>query len=179
MKRNLSITALLIASIALLGCTTNQLSTDLAVVADASTAATVVLTGLSIAGVIPPAVADKVVTYLEQVNAAIPDVQKELNSTDPLPQKITVISVALSNYISVDIPDLPIVGQAMITAIEEALKVFLKDLKASTPALLAVRGSQAPAPLKLSHTDQQIMNAAVKQAKDNLKRLAEYRRVKK
>jgi outer membrane murein-binding lipoprotein Lpp len=149
MKRNLSITALLIASLSLLGCTTNQLSTDLSVVADASTAATVVLTGLSIAGVIPPAVADRVVTYLQQVNAAIPDVQKELNSTDPLPQKITVISAALSKYIAVDIPGLPPGLQTLVTSIGDAIQLLLTHLKASTPA--------------------------VAKAKANLKRLAEYR----
>jgi hypothetical protein len=121
------------------GCsqTTSQLVNDLNAVADGAEASVVVATSLVAAGVIGADVAAQVSVYATAVGVACNTATAELNSNDPNPVKITVISAAFAKAASYAFGSNQPIIAAAITALSNFISVFLTDLNSSTVLKLA------------------------------------------
>ena len=129
----------LLCTLMLTSCSnkTSDLIVALGAVQDAASVAVVVAQGLVAVGKLDPQVATLVDTYAKLTSEAVTKSIAELNTSDPNPQKISVITAAFTPLL------VPSLGsnvsaqvQAVVQAVVSAIQIFLGQL-GGTPAKLA------------------------------------------
>jgi hypothetical protein len=176
MKKLLSLFLALVLCLVSVGCSTqtSDLVTALNAVSDASSVAVVVTSSLVAMGKLDPAVGDQVSQYATAVGGAVTTSIAELNSSDPNPQKITVISAAFAKVAA------PAIGSAAganaqqvsaaIDAVSAAVKIFLGRLNSSGTLKLA---NAAPtAKIKLEPGDKALMKQIQKKNAETMAKAA-------
>lgn len=156
-KKSFRVGIALALVLALVGCTTSQVTTDINIVAEGAAA---VVTALSVAGVVSPAVAAQITNYARQASQLVIDVNKELaNSADSKIQQWTVISGYFAAIVVPNIPGVPTSVATTIAILDAALVALegaLASQLGSTPTMTAKvhnAGIALPAPVGKSMTD--------------------------
>ena len=162
MKSTLAVLMAFILCLASVGCgtgTTSTLITALNVVSDAANVAVVITSSLAAAGEVDPVVAAAVSAYATGIGTAVNTVA-ELNSSDPNPQKILVITTAFANVaVPAFGPDALLVGAA-IKAVSAAVQVLLSQLNSAGVTALARTAPRAT--ISLTGRDKSALKAIKK-----------------
>ncbi len=172
MENMKSILAVLMASIlclASVGCgsgTTSGLITALNVVSDAANVAVVLTSSLAAAGEVSPAVAAEVSAYATGIGTAVNTAVSELNSSDPNPQKILIITTAFANVtVPAFGPNAPEIA-AVINAVSAAVQVLLSQLHSA--GLTALARTAPTATLNLTKADKSALKVIKKKTAETL-----------
>jgi len=165
MKNTITIFLLSLIFVAVLilsACSTSQLSTDLTVLSDACTAATVAVPIVEASGILPSGIGNIILAYTGAVSTAASQSAAELLTKDP----VSVMDTKIIGYFAdVAVPALgPTVGpevQALVNAIASAVQLFLSQINSPTAVKLAhsVEGSK---PLSLSMGDRHALGGLQK-----------------
>lgn len=146
--KNVKIAMAVCLALILTACTASDLTLALNAVADAASVA-------AIAGTLLDGPAGTLVaTYAGQVSAVIPEVQTELNSSDPLPTKINKIAKDFADVVVPDVGGSPQM-KALVDAISAAIQAFLGQLHLQVPKAAAITH------FKLSYGDRHEVARAV------------------
>ena len=135
-RRNAIVSAVLVASLALSGCSPSGSIGALSACVAASEAVVAVLEGT---GNIDPATAKQIFAYLDVVSTDVERVSAILATNDATVEKALLIAAAFDN-----VPGLPPAAQAYVTAVTAAIRAFLAFYPAPT---MALRGAR-PLPVK-------------------------------
>ncbi len=161
MKQLQKLTIPLLALLALTACTISQLSISLAIVSDATTAATIAIPILETAGVVPAPIGNLILDYTAAVGDACSQSSTELLTADTAAIKSEKI---IGYFATVAVPALgPTVGPevaAIIKAIESAVNLFLSHF--TTPHARAMIASGAVDGVKLSTGDRRAIGSLQK-----------------
>jgi hypothetical protein len=162
MKTTIARSSLLLAVLILSACSTSQLSTDLTIVSDACSAATIAVPVLEASGVLPTGIGNIILAYTGAVSTAASQSAAELLTKDP----VSVMDTKIIGYFAdVAVPALgPTVGsevQALVNAIASAVQLFLSQINSPAAVKLAhsVEGSK---PLNLSTGDRHALGSLQK-----------------
>ena len=173
LKSTLAVLMALVLCLASVGCglgTTSGLITALNVVSDAANVAVVLTSSLAAAGKVDPAVAAEVSAYATGIGTAVNTAVSELNSSDPNPQKILVITTAFANVavpaLGVNAPEV----SAVIKAVSVAVQLFLSQLNSAGVTALA-RTAPAAA-IRLTGADKSALKAIHKKTAETLAKAA-------
>lgn len=150
------------------GCSQSQLTTTLTALSDATSAGAALLTILGASGVIPPVLAAIAATALTGVANAIPEIQGELESSDPLATQIAKCVGFLTPVIVADIPGIPAQFAGLINGINGLIQSLIAQLNGLLPAASAMTAvhptAVQPARLVMSYGDRRAIAAAVKKS---------------
>lgn len=173
LKSTFAVLMALILCLASVGCgpgTTSGLITALNVVSDAANVAVVLTSSLAAAGKVDPAVAAEVSAYATGIGTAVNTAVSELNSSDPNPQKILVITTAFANVtVPAFGPNAPEVGAA-IAAVSAAVQVLLSQLNST--GLTAMARIAPAATLSLTGPDKSALKTIKKKTAETLAKAA-------
>ena len=172
MKSILSVFMALILCLASVGCGTgtSNLVTALNAVSDAANVSVVVTSSLVALGKIDQATADQVSQYATGVGGAVNTSIAELNSADPNPQKITVITAAFAKVATPAFGPNSAQISATIDAVSAAIKIFLSHLNSTGTLKLAAAAPAAK--IVLAPGDKAVMKAMQKKTADTLAKAA-------
>ena len=118
----------------MVGCTTSELSLAFTAFADAISVGSVTSTVLCGAGTIPAPVCNILLPALSNAANVAPQVQAELNSTDPLAVQIAKCVALLTPLVGQSVPGLSVEAQAILSAVGEAAKALITELQSLLPA---------------------------------------------
>jgi hypothetical protein len=162
MKTTIARSSLLLAGLILSACSTSQLSTDLTIVSDACSAATIAIPVLEASGVLPTGIGNIILAYTGAVSTAASQSAAELLTKD----SIAVMDTKIIGYFDgIAVPALgPTVGPevvALVNAITSAVQLFLSQINSPAAVKFAhsVEGSK---PLSLSMGDRHALGALQK-----------------
>jgi hypothetical protein len=137
--QNRKLSTVLIAALILCACSVSQLSVSLAVVSDATEAATLAVPILESTGVLPTGIGNIIIAYAQSVSTAASQSSAELLTSDSAAVKAEKITGFFAN---VAVPALgSTVGpevQAIVQAISSAVNLFLSQFN-SPSAKLAIK----------------------------------------
>jgi hypothetical protein len=173
MKSTLAVLMALVLCLASIGCgsgTTSTLITALSVVSDAANVAVVITSSLAAAGEVDPAVAAAVSAYATGIGTAVNTAVAELNSSDPNPQKILVITTAFANVaVPAFGPDAVLVSAA-IKAVSAAVQLLLSQLNSA--GVTALARTAPTATISLTGPDKSALQAIKKKTAETLVKAA-------
>ena len=159
----------LLLCLASAGCgsgTTSGLITALNVVSDAANVAVVLTSSLAAAGKVDPAVAAEVSAYATGIGTAVNTAVAELDSSDPNPQKILIITTAFANVavpaLGSNVPEV----SAVITAVSAAVQVLLSQL--NSPGVTALARTAPTAVPALTRADKSALSSIKKKTAETL-----------
>lgn len=173
MKSTLAVLMALVLCLASVGCgsgTTSGLITALTVVSDAANVAVVLTSSLAAAGKVDPAVAAEVSAYATGIGTAVNTAVSELNSSDPNPQKILVITTAFANVavpaFGANAPEV----SAVIKAVSVAVQLLLSQLNSA--GVTALARTAPTATVHLTGPDKSALKAIKKKTAETLAKAA-------
>ncbi|MGA7409266.1 MAG: hypothetical protein WBW33_02210 [Bryobacteraceae bacterium] len=173
LKSTFAVLMALVLCLASVGCwsgTTSGLITALNVVSDAANVAVVLTSSLAAAGKVDPAVAAEVSAYATGIGTAVNTAVSELDSSDPNPQKILVITTAFANVtVPAFGPNAPEVS-AVINAVSAAVQVLLSQLNST--GLTAMARTAPTATVSLTWPDKSALKAIKKKTAETLVKAA-------
>jgi hypothetical protein len=172
-KSTLAVLMALMLCLASVGCgsgTASGLVTALGVVSDAASVAVVLTTSLAAAGRIDPAVAAEVSAYATGIGTAVNTAVSELDSSDPNPQKIVVITAAFANVAVPAFGPNAAEAAAAIKAVSAAVELLLSRLNST--GVTALARSAPTATLSLTGADKSALKAIRKKTAETLAKAA-------
>jgi len=141
--------------------------------------ASVTSTGLCGAGKISASVCAAILPALSSFTAVVPQIQTELESSDPLAIQVSKSVGLLAPVVSTSIPGLSTEAQAIINGVSVAAQLFISVLQSLAPAAAAADAqarvaTAGKAPSGLTSKDRQIIATAVKSAATAKARIDNY-----
>ncbi len=172
---------LISACLAIIACTSSQLTVSLNVVSDAAAAAAVTAPILAVSNVIPSASANLIVTYAGEISAAVVKVDAELATADSDAVKASTIVADFAAIVVPNIPGAPANAVALVNGIANAVTLFITQVQqqfagtgAATPAA-ASSFFEKHKSWKASRADRNNLKKAVDTAKATLAKVASYK----
>jgi hypothetical protein len=169
----------IVASAALMtGCTTTDLSTAFTAFTDIVSGASITSTVLCGAGTIPAPICTMMMPVLSNAAAVAPQIQAELDSSDPLAVQVTKCVALLSPFIGQSIPGLTAEAQAIISGVGEAAAAFVSVLQNLLPSAKAAdalaRATSTTAHVHLTWKDRRVLSDGVAKSKAAKVRIDSY-----
>jgi hypothetical protein len=173
MKSTVAVLMAMLLSLASVGCgsgTTSALITALTVVSDAANVAVVITSSLAAAGEVDPIVAAEVSAYATGVGTAVNTAIAELNSSDPNPKKILVITTAFANVAVPALGPDALLVSAAIKAVSAAVQLLLSQLNST--GVTALARTAPTATISLTRADKSALKAIQKKTAETLVKAA-------
>jgi hypothetical protein len=173
MKSTVAVLMAMLLCLASVGCgsgTTSALITALTVVSDAANVAVVITSSLAAAGEVDPIVAAEVSAYATGVGTAVNTAIAELNSSDPNPKKILVITTAFANVAVPALGPDALLVSAAIKAVSAAVQLLLSQLNST--GVTALARTAPTATISLTRADKSALKAIKKKTAETLVKAA-------
>ena len=151
-------------------CSQSQLTLTLTALTDATSAAAVLLSTLGASGVIPTPLANTLAGALTDVAQATPQIQAELESSDPLALQISKSVGILTPLLVKDLPGVPDNLKGLIVGVNGLITSLIQQLEGLRPAAAAMgKVSVAqPAHVVMTHGDRSAIKKAVAKSADTV-----------